>query len=149
MEQSLSLYSQNQATAERKVIIKIASNEYQITKSETLTGFAGISSNIDFLSMPFELLFTAVNNRTRERNYFQLLTKLLSEEISDDEFDKEIEENEDRYVLQSNQTPSRPQFEMACILAKRLMDINSPDDFLSLFSFSEEKTYKLLNDETK
>ena len=146
MEQSLSLYFQNQQLNQSLLYIKVGAGEVEVSKGQPLTGFVGISSNFDFLSMPVDLLRTAVNNRTRERNYFRLLSQYLSEELSADDFDKEIEQNEDKYVLCCDCEPTRAQFMMACYLSKGLLDVDSSDDFLSLFSFSEEKTFKLLTD---
>ena len=147
MGQSLNLYFQNQPIVQNITYIKIGSGEVQITDPQPLTEFAGASYNIGVLyPMSLDLLRTAVNNRTRERNYFRLLSQYLSEEISADDFDREIEENEDLYVLNCSRRPSRAQFEMACFLSNGLLGVDSPDDFFSLFSFSEEKTFKLLND---
>ena len=43
--------------------------------------------HVDRLS---ELLIRAVNNRTRERNYFKKLVEFFQDEITEEEFDKEI-----------------------------------------------------------
>lgn len=46
-----------------------------------------------------ESLTRAVNNRTRERNYFRLYSEMLDGTISDEEFDRQIEDHEDLYVV--------------------------------------------------
>ena len=46
-----------------------------------------------------DLYVRAINNRTRERNYFKLYSSLLRGDISDDDFDEEIDKNEDDYVV--------------------------------------------------
>lgn len=116
----------------------------------TSTSFVGIAKNEDFYRCfndeQVNLLIDAVNNRTRERNYFRLLSKYLSEEISDAEFEKEIEDNERLYVIDASKVPTQSQLMVAAELSKRIIDIESADDFLSLFSFSEpdSETIRLL-----
>lgn len=41
-----------------------------------------------------DLYIRAINNRTRERNYFKLYSSLLRGDISDEDFDEEIDKNE-------------------------------------------------------
>lgn len=116
--------------------------------NETFTSFVGVANNEDFNRSfneePIDLLIQAVNNRTRERNYFRLLTKYLEQEICDEEFEKEIEENENLYVVDTSINPTDSQLRNAANLSKRIIGIDSPDDFMSLFSFSEYGTVKLL-----
>ena len=58
-------------------------------KSGNVTAFAGVADNkavsiITSMDRMSQLLLRAVNNRTRERNYFRLYSQLLDKEISDD-----------------------------------------------------------------
>ena len=48
-----------------------------------------------------DIMAVAINNRTRERNYFKLYSSLLENKISDEEFDRLIDENPDMYVQES------------------------------------------------
>ena len=85
-----------------------------------------------------ELMTRAINNRTRERNYFKLYCDMLDGNITEEEFDKEIEENEDRYVIKQNQDASVEDMEVALEVSPLLMDVKSPDDMAGVFSFSEK-----------
>lgn len=119
--------------------------------SESTTMFVGVADNEVFFNSintkeSSELLLRAVNNRTRERNYFRLYCSLLEGNISDEEFDKEIEENENLYVIDANKTPTVSQLETAAALAPKILNVDSQDDFFDIFSFSELKTAKMLSD---
>ena len=67
--------------------------------------FSGVSEGVSVInrmigtdySVMLDLMTRAVNNRTRQRNYFQLQSSMLEGLISEDEFYKRIEENEDDY----------------------------------------------------
>lgn len=89
-----------------------------------------------------ELMTRAINNRTRERNYFKLYCDMLDGSITEEEFDKEIEENEDRYVIKQNQDASVEDMEVALEVSPLLMDVKSPDDMAEVFSFSEKSMQK-------
>ena len=56
------------------------------------------------------MLVDAVNNRTRERNYYQLYSRMLDNEISEEEFDRAIDENPDEYVISNDKVPSELEF---------------------------------------
>lgn len=85
-----------------------------------------------------KLLLDAVNNRTRERNYYKLLYELAEGEISDSQFEKELEQNPERYVVKTNVRPSTIEFQQAVILAKDIMDVQTSGSLETLFSFDEE-----------
>lgn len=91
-----------------------------------------------------ELMTRAINNRTRERNYFKLYCDMLDGSITEEEFDKEIEENEDRYVIKQNQDASVEDMEVALEVSPFLMDVKSPDDMAEVFSFSEKSMQKCI-----
>lgn len=91
-----------------------------------------------------ELMTRAINNRTRERNYFKLYCDMLDGNITEEEFDKEIEENEDRYVIKQNQDASVEDMEVALEVSPLLMDVKSPDDMAEVFSFSEKSMQKCI-----
>lgn len=150
MAQVLNIFHENQPEVKNMFYIMTPGTQMIAISDPNKTSFVGVSSNNEFFErfnqLPITLLTEAVNNRTRERNYFRLLSRLLSQEISENDFEKEIEENENLYVLASTIEPSRTQVALAYELSKDILSVDTPDDFLSLFSFSEEKTYKLLND---
>lgn len=110
--------------------------------------FAGISQGssvisrlvgADFTEM-VELLTRAVNNRTRQRNYFRLQNDLLEGVISEDDFYKEIEDKEDEYVIEEKETPSPERLRHAMILSQGIKDVQNSEDLSTLFSFSSEAT---------
>ena len=84
----------------------------------------------------------AINNRTRERNYFKLYCNMLAGDITEEEFDKEIEENEDNYIIKQNKDASVEDIEVALEVSPAIMDVASPDDMAEVFSFSEKSMQK-------
>lgn len=150
MLQTLNVFSENQPDEQSVVLIKSGSTTIVAASGEVRTSFVGVSPNNEFFhrfnDTPISLLTIAVNNRTRERNYFRLYSQYLNQEISEEEFEHEIERNENLYVLDCSKNPTRNEFETAYLLAKDIIGVENTDDFLSLFSFSEDQTHKLLAD---
>lgn len=105
----------------------------------SIQGFFTRIVHVDRLS---ELLIRAVNNRTRERNYFKKLVEFFQDEITEEEFDKEIEENENEYVITTNEIPTREDLALACEVSKYIKDVKDVDDFSALFSFNQESMIK-------
>lgn len=110
--------------------------------------FAGVSQGnsvinrmvgVDYAGM-VELLTRAVNNRTRQRNYFRLQNNLLEGLITEEDFFKEIEEKEDEYVVEEVENPSPERLRHALILSQGIKDIQNSEDLSTLFSFSSEVT---------
>lgn len=91
-----------------------------------------------------ELLVRAVNNRTRQRNYFRLYGQMLENEISEEEFYQKIEENEDDYVIEEIEKPTKERLLQALELSKNIKDVNSSEDLSDLFSFDSFETDKQL-----
>lgn len=111
------------------------------------TVFAGVADNkvIDMvfsLDRMSQLLIRAVNNRTRERNYFRKYTELLEGDITEEEFDREIEEHEDDYVVSNNEDADAEDIKIAMFLAQYLKDVDYADDMSDIFSFSNESVRK-------
>ncbi len=90
----------------------------------------------DFYQETIEMLTTAVNNRTIERNYFKLYCELLDGSLSDEEFDALINQNEEDYIVSENIEPEPSQVSLALKLSKRIKDVKSINDLASLFSFN-------------
>jgi hypothetical protein len=117
--------------------------------NERVTTFAGVVRNevffVDGINDNIkELLVTAVNNRTRERNYFKKYVELLEGTISDDEFDKAIEDNEDDYVIPEDKEPTLEDVQCVLEMAPELKDVDSVEDLASLFSFKPNSMQKCL-----
>lgn len=84
-----------------------------------------------------ELATNAINNRTRERNFFRLSEQLSSGEITEDEYDRELDEHEDEYIIKCTIKPCMLDLKIAASLAPHLMDVEDTDDLSVLFSFDE------------
>ena len=117
--------------------------------NERVTTFAGVVRNEVFfvdglISNMTDLLITAVNNRTRERNYFKKYVEMLEGTISDEEFDKAIEDHEDEYVISEDKEPTMEEILCALEVASSLKDVNSVEDLASLFSFKPYSMQKCL-----
>ena len=136
-------------------ITKLNGIQWHIVVQEhnDITHFEGVGStdslqsivtriiHVDRLS---ELLIRAVNNRTRERNYFKKLVELFQNEITEEEFDKEIGDNEDEYVITANEIPTYEDLVLAYEVAKHVKDVKSIDDLSALFSFNQKSMIKVL-----
>lgn len=115
-----------------------------VLSNDTKTEFVGVADNsilpkvIDVLTGTREaLLVDAVNNRTRERNYYRLYSQLLENQISDEDFDREIDERPDDYVVPITKTPSETEFYQAMQLSEHIKDADTIGNIESLFSFKE------------
>lgn len=105
--------------------------------------FSGVSEGMSVInrmigtdySEMFELMTRAVNNRTRQRNFFQLQNSLLEGIINEEEFYKTIEENEDDYVIEEMEQPSVERIYNALLLSQKIKNVNNSEDFANLFSF--------------
>lgn len=109
--------------------------------------FAGVVNKARFFSISTadrlkELMTRAINNRTRERNYFKLYCDMLDGNITEEEFDKEIEQNEDKYIIKQDHDASTEDIEVALEVSPSIMDVKSPDDMAEVFSFSEKSMQK-------
>ena len=114
-----------------------------------VVAFTGVTSTERFETTIFgavpvvNMLIEAVNNRTRERNYFRKYSELLEGIITDEEFDKELVDNEEEYVVSSHIKPSTEELTIALQLADRIKDVENTEDLASLFSFDSTHLDKL------
>lgn len=116
--------------------------------------FSGVSEGMSVInrmigtdySEMVELLTRAVNNRTRQRNFFQLENTMLEGMISEDDFYKRIEDNEDDYVVEEIEQPSLERVYNALLLSQSIKDVNNSEDFATLFSFESISTDKQLKE---
>ena len=112
-------------------------------EDENKVFFTGVSTTSTFTKsisdienrVSLRMLIEAVNNRTRERNYFRKYSELLEGVITDEEFDLEIDKNEDEYVVSSHIKPSKEDLRIALKLAEDIKDVENTEDLASLFSF--------------
>ncbi len=117
----------------------------------TRTAFVGVADNkavnmVTSIDRMSQLLIRAVNNRTRERNYFRLYNQLLENEITEDAFDREIEEKEDDYVVSNHEDADQTDIEIALSLCPYL-NVKDVDEMADLFSFSDSSIRKSLREE--
>lgn len=88
------------------------------------------------------LLLDAANNRTRERNYYMLYSRLLEGCITEEEFDKELDDNSDDYQISIDKVPSMEEFNEAMNLSSHIKDADSVGKIETLFSFDGETVDK-------
>lgn len=103
------------------------------TRNDTIKGWL----NGDIPNRIVDLAVRAINNRTRERNVARLGESFALGEISDEEYDRIIDENEDNYIIKCNAIPTETELKIASYMASKLMDVNDTDDLAVLFSFDE------------
>ena len=117
------------------------------------TAFVGVADNksiniVTSVNRMSQLLIRAVNNRTRERNYFRLYSQLLEGEITEEDFDKEIDDNENEYVVANNETADKTDIEIALSVSPQLMDVKDVDDMADIFSFDIRSIRKSISSES-
>lgn len=117
--------------------------------SETLA-FAGLIDktkffNIDSSERLKKILVDAINNRTRERNYFKLYCEMLDGIITEEDFDNEIDNHEEKYMISQDKDATIEDIEIALEVSPLLMDVKDSNDMAELFSFSEKSMLKSIS----
>ena len=84
-----------------------------------------------------KLLIVAVNNLIKENNQLRLIIKNANKEISNKEFEKEIEENGDKYIVSEDYIPSKNELVNALRLSSEINGIGYEEDLNYLFSFKK------------
>lgn len=100
-----------------------------------------------FLSEDKESLYLqALRNLYRKIDFIELSQALESEDISEEEFDKELVENEDRYLIPSPTiTPTVQQVIQVSEIMKKLgREKSSVDEVSEVFSLDMEKAMEVL-----
>lgn len=100
----------------------------------------------DYYDLLRSTLIQAINNRTRERNYFRLYSDLLEESITEEEFNAELQNNGDEYIIKLHHKPSREELLIALNAAKDIMEVSSIEDLRTVFSFAPDELNKLLEE---
>ena len=101
-----------------------------------------MNENLNLQDHIIDIMAIAINNRTRERNYFKLYSSLLENKISDEEFDRLIDENPDMYVQESYRDFSPLEIAVARKASEKIMDIEDLSDMAALFSISDRSIHK-------
>ena len=132
-------------------ISTVVSNDMTMTvvTDGNVTAFAGVARNNTLniersVDRVRTLLLRAVNNRTRERNFFRLYTDMLEQNITEEEYSRQLEERQDEYVLPLPVEADMADIETAVQLSKHIKDVKSMDDFQSLFSFSDGSIHRAI-----
>ena len=112
------------------------------------TVFGGVAKN-ELVFNPqkskvLDLVLRAFNNRTREKNYLSKCCELLDGFITEEEFEKEITENEYKYVIPEGKPASIDDIQEALTISKDMMGIDTVDEFAELFSIDQESITKSL-----
>ena len=124
----------------------------ETVESNNMYYFFGVSSEKSFIknltgetfNRYIDLLFTAINNRTKELNYSRLYCDLLEGLITEEDFEQEIDSNENRYVMIGDDIPSDEDLNLLLNASSRLNDIINSEDLATLFSFNSEYVDKKL-----
>lgn len=106
-------------------------------------GTPGITEKNDLL---VDLYIRAINNRTRELNYFKLYSQVLRGDISDNDFDKEVYKNEDDYITPVGADADSDEIELALQIAPNLKGVETVEDFMYLFSFNDKSIQKYMSE---
>jgi len=91
-----------------------------------------------------DIMTIAINNRTRERNYFKLYCQLLQNEISEADFNRMIDENPNEYVPEEYHNYGPLEIALARKASENIMDVADLNDMASLFSISMGSIRKCL-----
>ena len=132
-------------------ISTVVGNDMKITVATdgNITAFAGVAKNNTFniersIDRVYPLLIRAVNNRTRERNFFRLYAEMLEQDITEEEYSRELEDRQDEYVLPLPVEADIADIETAVQVSKHIKDVKTMDDFQSLFSFSDGSIHRAI-----
>lgn len=101
----------------------------------------GLLSN-NFLERKEELFITALNNLLKRAEFLQLSAQLSSNELTEEEFDNEIESNPGKYVVNINYLENERDIEIISSIVQKLDRPISMDDVAEIFSIE----YNSLND---
>lgn len=84
-----------------------------------------------------DLLFQCITNLIRKSNFLKLYIKLTEDQISDEEFENEIEENPHEYVIDLKPIDSGLHFQLLVEILQKFPKKNiSLDEFAEIFSIS-------------
>ena len=106
------------------------------TEIQTVTKKAATLSFPAISDVERTMLVRAINNRTRERNYANICLQLAEGQITEEEFENEIMNNENKYVISFADKTSPEEIQIAAQLAAGVLDIETEEDFRELFSIS-------------
>ena len=118
-------------------------NKKKIEVQTSTRGAAILELPVGVMNAERDMLIRAINNRTRERNYANICLRLAEGEITEEEFENEIMNNEDRYVISFEDETPEESVMIASLLTKDILDVDTEDDFKELFSINSESMLNL------
>lgn len=92
-----------------------------------------------------KLFLTAVDNLIKKNDFLQLTIQLDQELISDEEFQEEIENNEQKYLIIMNVNYNENDFKLAAEILPKLGRNFSVDEVSELFSIPIENIHTYLD----
>lgn len=121
---------------------------------KSLSGFlqTGITTIYDLLNYKekkesFYLL--AVDNLMKKNDFLQLSIQLDQQLISEEEFEKELEINESKYLIKMNNYCNKVDFEIALEILPKLGRAFTADEVSELFSIPMENIHSYFDGEIK
>lgn len=97
-----------------------------------------------------ELYITALDNLLKKVDYLHLTMQLDQSLIDEDEFDKELEENEDKYLIKINSNFNNLDLDLVISIVTKLKNRDfSSDEISELFSIDVEKIENFIDNHKK
>ena len=121
----------------------VMENKKKIEMQTSARGAAILELPVAAINAERNMLIRAINNRTRERNYANICLRLAEGEITEEEFEEEIMNNEDRYVISFEDNTPDEEIVIASRLTRNILDVDTEDDFRELFSISSASMLNL------
>lgn len=92
-----------------------------------------------------DLLIRYCKNQERQMNFWLLYKELELNKFSEEEFDKEIGENEEKYVIPAGRKISYDELAVATQLVE-ILGKNAEDNFYEFFEFDTDSVNELIKD---
>ena len=85
-----------------------------------------------------DYLFTLINNLLKKNEFLQLTIELLENQISEEEFEEEIENNSDKYLIETFELITTSDLNIITNILKRIGKSFSIDEVAELFSIEPQ-----------
>lgn len=115
--------------------ITITLNTDRVKLETFFTQFSYLSTFVDSKEGYYIL---AINNLLKKNNYLSLIVQLSQEQISEDEYVKEIEENPDKYILDIKYLDDPNDLKIINEIVKKIGVSFSIDEVAEIFSLDSE-----------
>lgn len=115
--------------------ITITLNTDRVKLETFFTQFSYLSTFVDSKEAYYIL---AINNLLKKNNYLSLIVQLSQEQISEDEYVKEIEENSDKYLLDIKYLDDPNDLKIINEIVKKIGVSFSIDEVAEIFSLDSD-----------